>query len=309
MLSLHHCSGGLCQVGPTLFFFIPDRRSSRSIPSKQIIVNPTPANSPLHKTNSKKVGAIVGGVIAGAVFVAIGVVISVRRRRRWGQGRPKSVLSSSTEVWENDPHAIITPFDPNSYSSDLITQDSRNLTRTEQQPLISTDDPEGEMGALHHLSSGSSPPAAAHLRPRLAAPVPVGLSGKELARIRAEALASGSTEDPEGEMVALNHLSSDYSSPVPVGLSSKELARLRAEALTSGPQRQSNESGPSAPNMSRSTSSPANVVSESGREDPPIDTRRLHSEVESLRREMERLRAEGVIIVEGAPPSYTDGDR
>ena len=164
------------------------------------------------------------------------------------------------------------------------------------------------MVALHNLSSGSSPPAAAHLRSRPAAPVPAGLSDKELARLRAEALASGSTEDPEGEMAAFNHLSSGFSSPIPVGLSSKELARLRAEARTSGSQRQSHESGPSAPNVSQSTSSPANSATESGGADPPIDTRRLHSEVESLRREMERLR-EGVIIVEGAPPSYTDGDR
>jgi hypothetical protein len=57
---------------------------------------------------------------------------------------------------------------------------------------------------------------------------------------------------------------------------------------------------------SQSTSSPANAVTESGEATSPYDTRRLHSEVESLRREMEQLRTEGLIIE--APPSHTEGD-
>ena len=66
---------------------------------------------------------------------------------------------------------------------------------------------------------------------------------------------------------------------------------------------QETNSSPNVPNIG-STSSSANVVTEPGEAN---DTQRLHSEVESLRREMERLRAQGLIIE--APPSYTDGDR
>jgi len=180
------------------------------------------------------------------------------RRRR---ARPRSILSFSTadsNSIEADPQAILTPFDPNSYSSEEINQGSRDLTRTEQQPLIATDDLQGEMVALRRLSQTSTPPAV-HARSR-----PVG----------------------------------------PAGLSSKEIARLRAVALVSGPPRQPHNG--SSPNVSHpeSTSSPENVVTASGEATSSFDTRRLHTEVESLRREMERLRAEGVIIE--APPSYSE---
>jgi hypothetical protein len=127
-------------------------------------------------------------------------------------------------------------------------------------------------------------------------------------------------EGPEGEMVALRRLSQTSIpptvlprprpvAPVPAGLSGKEVARLRAEAraTTSGPHRRS-YNGPS-PNasLSESTSPPENAVTGESGEATSLETRRLHSEVESLRREMERLRAEGVIIE--APPSYTEGGR
>jgi hypothetical protein len=205
--------------------------------------------------------AIAGGITGGvAIFAWIGIALFRSRRRR---ARPRSILSFSTadsNSIEADPQAMVTPFDPNSYSFEEVTQGSRNSTRTEQQPLIATEDPEGEMVALHRLSSGPAPAALPRSRP-----------------------------------VA----------PVPAGLSSKEMARLREGALTSGSQLQSRN--PSTPNVSQSTSSPANAVTESGEANSPFDTRRLHSEVESLRREMERLRAEGMIIE--APPSYTEGDR
>lgn len=126
---------------------------------------------------------------------------------------------------------------------------------------------------------------------------------------------------PEGEVVALRRLSQTSTPPTvharsqpvapaffPAGLSSKEMARLRAEALSSDSPRQSYND--SSPNVSHyeSTPPPAIIVTETGEANSPLDTRRLHSEVESLRREMERLRAQGVIIE--APPGYTeDRDR
>ena len=155
---------------------------------------------------------------------------------------------------------IVTPFDPNSYSSEEIAQGSRDLTQAEQRPLIATEGPEGEMVALRQLSQTTTPPTV-------------------LARSRPMA-------------------------PVPAGLSNKEVARLRAEALAGGSPRLSHNG--SSPNVSHSesTSSPENTVTESGEATSSFDARRLHSEVESLRREMERLRAEGVIIE--APPGYTE---
>lgn len=137
----------------------------------------------------------------------------------------------------------MTPFDPYSYDA---AQDSRVLA--EQQPLV-TEEPDAEMVTLHRLSS----------KPFTPLPLP------------------------------------QQETPVPVGLSDKEIARLRAL---------SRNLEVSSPNVSQSTSSP-NAVPES--REASYDPRRLHSEVESLvRREMERLHAEGLVI--GAPPSYTEGD-
>ncbi len=161
---------------------------------------------------------------------------------------------------EAHPQVIVTPFDPNSYSSEVIAHDSINSTpRTEQQPLIAAEDPEGEMVALHRLSSVPTPP---DLIPR-----------------------------------------SRPAEPIPAGLTDNDLARLRAEARSSPPQ----SHNLSTPDVSQSTFSSGNAVTESGEATSAYDPRRLHSEVESLRREMERLRTEGIIIE--APPSYTEGDR
>jgi hypothetical protein len=178
------------------------------------------------------VGGIVGGVIGGvaAVFAVISIATFVRRRQ--GRGGPRSILTSSTDLREVGPEPIVTPFDPYSYEA---AQDSRIFVLAEQQPLV--------------------------------------------------------TEDPEAE------------TPVPVGLSDKELARLRAEGFN--PQ-QSRNLGVSSSNVLESTSSP-DAVPESHEAPYDPSPRRLHSEVGSLvRREMERLHAEGLVI--GAPPSYREGD-
>ena len=130
-------------------------------------------------------------------------------------------------------------------------------TWAEQQPLVA-EDPEAEMGALH----GQSP-----------APLTVLPASRQVAH-------------------------------VPVGLSDKEIARLRAEALN--PEFQQSHSD-STPNVSLATSSP-DVGTESSGATSTYDPRRLHSEVENLRREMERLRTHTEGLVIGAPPSYTEGD-
>jgi hypothetical protein len=183
---------------------------------------PAKTSLPSKKRNTN-VGAIVGGTIGGVAAV-IGIVIFVQRRRRWGRSGPRSILS--TDSVDLGPQMIVSPFDPNSFDANQDPGIS-----AEQWPFV-IGNPE-------------------------AAPVPVGLSDKEIARLRAEAL----------------------SSPQP--------HNFRISAL----------------NMSQSTS-PLIAVTESG--ESPYDTRRLHSEFESLRREVERLRAEGFVVT--APPSYTEGD-
>ena len=96
--------------------------------------------------------------------------------------------------------------------------------------------------------------------------------------------------------------------PVPAGLSAKEIARLRAETLR--PERPEPSHGPSTSDATQATPSPPNPVNVPSEETSPYDVRRLvHSEVETqVRREMERLRGEGLVTVPGAPPSYTEGD-
>jgi hypothetical protein len=191
------------------------------------------------------VTAIVGGTIGVAATLAvIGIVILVQRRRGWRLSNPRSIFS--TDSVDSGPQIIVSPFDPN-FSFDTNRYSG---TSAEQQPLV-IGDPEAEMVSPHRLSS--SPSA---VLPRQVAPVPVGLSDKEIARLRAETLSS-----PQ----ALN---------------------FRASALQ----------------MSQPTS-PLNAVTRSG--ESQYDTRRLHTEFESLRREVEQLRAEGLIA---APPGYVEGD-
>lgn len=207
-------------------------------------------------SRSKKVGAIVGSIIGGitAIFAVIGIVVFARRQRRWNpkRNRLRSILYFSTDSIQAGRRMIVTPFDPNLPEA---THDT-GIT-TQQQPPI-TDGPGAETVALRHLSSAS--------------PTPLPIS----------------------RPVTL----------VPVGLSDKELARLRAEILTSQ-QPDNLNLRDSTPNVSQSASSPIAVTETSGAVSP-YDSRRLHSEVESLRREMERLRAEGLVVA--APPSYSEGN-
>jgi hypothetical protein len=197
--------------------------------------------------------AIVGGIIGGAAAVCavIGIAVFVQRRRR--RVRPRSILSDSME---DGSRMMATPF--NAIPSDA-TLDSGSWT--EQQPLV-PEDRDADMVALHRLSS-SPPTALARLRP--VAPIPPGLSSKEIARIRAEALSS-------------QHSHNNSTSNVSQTLS-----------------------------QSQSTSPPDSSTDSSGATSSSYDPRRLHSEVESLRREMQRLRTEG--LVPEAPPSYTEGSR
>ncbi|KAH8997909.1 hypothetical protein EDB92DRAFT_1792338 [Lactarius akahatsu] len=111
-----------------------------------------------------------------------------------------------------------------------------------------------------------------------------------------------STEPVEPEIVPLAHAPNPSDSPVPsprvvpvpAGLSSKELARLRRDISHAQPA-DTLPSGPSLPAITEQA-----VASSSS------EARRLQSEVEALRREMQQLRVDTVERFE-APPGYDGG--
>ena len=148
------------------------------------------------------------------------------------------------------PPATITPFDPISLDATSHGSDSR----AEGQELLSIHPDAGSALDSYSLSSTSTPALVL----------------------------------PLSQPVA----------PVPTGLSSKELARLRTEALSS-----QNTVSPQSPNTPQPSSPPAAVTEQSGAIQSS-EAQRLQSEVESLRREMQRLLTERL----ESPPSYTSGD-
>jgi hypothetical protein len=225
------------QSATSVFFFVPDGYFF-SVPAQTINADgPTgKMSSPSHR----KIGAIIRGVIGGvaAVFAVIGITTFVRRRRR--RARPRSIVTFSTDFREAGPELIVTPFDP--YSCEAA-QGSRILA--EQQPLV-TEEPEAEMFALHRLSS--TPPTIFPLS-RPGTPVPVGLSDKEIARLRVQGFNSQqscdlgvSSPNMSQSTSSLNAVPESREAPyVPRRLHSeveslvrREMVRLHAEGLVIG---------------------------------------------------------------------------
>jgi hypothetical protein len=162
-------------------------------------------------------GAIIGGTMGGvvAIFAGIGIVTFVQRRRGWRRSGPKPIFSTDSEY--AGPEITVSPFDPYSFGT------NRDLGITaEQQPLV-IGEPEAEMLPLHHLSS--SPPAVLPLV-RQVAPVPVGLSDKEMARLRTNALSS---PQPLNFQVSALNMSQSASPPNASGESPSDTRRLHSE--------------------------------------------------------------------------------
>ena len=198
-------------------------------PVAPIAANPSTTTKSLLKATSHT-GAISGGIASGfAALILIVVIITlVWRRRRQNDLRRSAGSYFSGPAMEAYPRMIVTPFDP-------------TLARETGFPFWTTSD-----------SPFSQPP----LPPwQSAAPVPVALTGKELARLR-----SATVVPPHSY----------------------------ARSSSSG---------------SRPASSPAIGTTEGGTEIPPPDPRRLQTEMEFLRHEMQQLRAERF----EPPPSYGDG--
>ncbi|KAH9000736.1 hypothetical protein EDB86DRAFT_2906085 [Lactarius hatsudake] len=196
-------------------------------PVVQITVNATTSSSSKAASHT---GAIAGGIAGGvvALILLVGTVAFVRRRRQDDFRK-----SAGTSI-SGSPVMTVTPFNP---------------ALAEAAPL--------EEGPRFGTASDR----------------PTSSSGPLL---------------PPSQSVA----------PVPVGLTSKELARLRSTAirspLTSHAQTSSQPTYPLHITIDTGAGSPST---------PTPETRRLQSEVESLRRAMQELRAERF----EAPPSYGTG--
>lgn len=180
-------------------------------------------------------------------------------------------------------------------------------------------------GAANVHESHTASPSQRLSSPSLLS-VPTGLSAKELARLRAETLPSTSREvlqDPQaGQPGGVSVLADVHEPPlapllpqrrppspsissVPIGLSAKELARLRGETLRSQRIPVHNES--IEPQFEPVPVPVITTDSESEQDTatPSPETRELLSAVETLQREVQRLREERF----DAPPSYTEGGR
>ncbi|KAH9033416.1 hypothetical protein EDB85DRAFT_2145013 [Lactarius pseudohatsudake] len=192
-------------------------------------------------------GAVAGGIIGGvaAVILAIGTIAFVWCRRRQHRLRKTVGPSFSNALMGAGADVAEAPFNP------TLTGTSPLDAGSQQQPRS---DPVGMPTVpLNHRPSSSGPLLQ----------------------------------------------SSPYTLPIPVGLSSKELARLRSRAVHVQLTPAESASSDSRP------APPPTVTARQGEATPPPEDRALQSEVEYLRREVQRLRAQEARAERfEAPPSY-----
>lgn len=262
------------------------------------------------------------------MFTAIGVLAFMRRRRRRKTRKFAGPSFASARI-ETSSQMGATPsnFTPPRMAQwepvrRVMFRYSQPRTPNPVQVVRATTD------NLHE--SRPEPPSQRVSTPSLSS-IPIGLSAKELARLRAETLPSAPLETlqdpqsgpPAGASVVANahepplapltpqrRPPSPSMSTAPIGLSAKELARLRAETLR--PQQipvvhdesiEPQQSEPVTVTAPVVTTVSTDSESEQDTAIPPSETRELRTVVESLQREVQRLRAERF----DAPPSYTEG--
>jgi hypothetical protein len=121
------------------------------------------------------IGGVAGGVAALLAFGTIALVVRHRRRQIHGHS---DVGSSFRESANQGTHVTVTPFNPTM------------LTPTEATPLAA----ETQMDFPQRLLSRPFSPGGSPLSLRRMVSVPIGLSGKELARLRSSRLRSQSMD-------------------------------------------------------------------------------------------------------------------
>ncbi|KAH9173023.1 hypothetical protein EDB89DRAFT_829633 [Lactarius sanguifluus] len=142
------------------YFFRGSGLLSLRVPVKLIANSTTVTPSKSHTT----IRGVLIGVAALLVIVAIALVVWRRRRQ---SHRRTSVVPSSFEVMSQDTQATVTPFNPT------------GSTLTEVAPLDAGPQRDSQRFALRP-SSSEDPPVPL----RRVVTAPVGLSSKELARLR-----------------------------------------------------------------------------------------------------------------------------
>ncbi|KAH9077872.1 hypothetical protein EDB83DRAFT_1527164 [Lactarius deliciosus] len=210
-------------------------------PVVQITVNTTTTTTTPKATSHT--GAIAGGIAGGVVILilVVGTIVFVRRRRGQYDFRKSTGTSFSGAAMEAGSQMAVTPFSP------TLGAATASLEAGYQS------------GSTSFTSEPPPPP-----------PPP-----------------------PPPQRAAL--------APVPVGLTDKELARLRSAAIRSPP---TSHARTSSSGSQPTVTYPSTIgTGEGSTSIPTPETRRLQSEVESLRREMQELRAERF----EAPPSYGTG--
>src|SRR6266702_432608 len=203
-------------------------------PVVQITANATTTTSSSSKATSHT-GAIAGGIAGGvgALILVVGAIAFARRRRR--KDRKSAGSSFSGAAMELGSQMTVTPFTPTLAGAVPLAAGSRSATTSE-----------GPSSTSEPLLTPS----------QSVAPVPVGLTSKELAHLRSAAIRSPFT--------------------------------THARSSSSG---------------SHPTYPPTISTTEWSTTTPPPETRRLQTEMETLRREVQELRAERF----EAPPSYGAG--
>ena len=147
-----------------------------------LIANPTttgtPKGTPLKPHRRVVSGGVIGGVAGGvAALLAIGTIaLAVWHRRRQSYGRTYFGSSFLRESTDQGTQVTVTPFNPTM------------LTPTEAPPLAAGTQMDFQQPLSDRPSSPEDLPLP--LRRMESVPVPVGLSGKELARLRSHGLRS-----------------------------------------------------------------------------------------------------------------------
>ncbi|KAI9449165.1 hypothetical protein BJY52DRAFT_271671 [Lactarius psammicola] len=228
--------------------FLPTSSTSTSLVQTSATVNGTTTGTPSKAISHT--GAIAGATIGGvtSVILAIGAIVFVWRRRRHTNTYQTVGPSFSNTLMRTGTGVTVAPFNP------IITD--------------------------------TSPPDA----------------GSQIDRQQQRSNPIGTPTIPLNPGPSLPEpllLSSQHAAPIPVGLSDKELALLRSR----GTHNQLTPAGP--PSGDPQPTLPPIITTEQGEATQPAEARALQSEVEYLRREVQRLHArQSHIDSFEAPPSY-----
>jgi len=172
---------------------------ARNAPVFPIKGNTTTTTSTSESPKTSHVGEFVGAVVGGLaiLFTTIGVLAFMRRRRRRKLRKSVGPLSASARI-ETNPQMRATPSSltpPRKSRWELV----RRVVFRDSQPR--TLDPvqvaRATTGNVHE--SRPAPPSQRLSTPSLSS-IPIGLSAKELARLRAETLPTAPLEmlqDPQ----------------------------------------------------------------------------------------------------------------